>query len=236
MAYPAAPNPKLPRLFICEKSSNLWFLVDTASDVSVIPRTKVKFSSINQVDYALHAANGTQIQTYGLSARNVDINLPKKYNWTFVIADTTCAILGADFLQHFHLLPDLTKRRLFNGISLCSAPCSQKYTDICSVHLVTNITDPRIKELLHLYPALTRPPQYLQRPNHNVCHFIHTTGPPVHEKSRRLLPDIEREVRKQFREIVECRICSHLAAIGLHHWWSYQEKRYKISWRLPSIK
>ena len=117
-------------------------------------------------------------------------------------------ILGADFLKNFHLLPDLTEKRLYDGATLCSTRCKQSYSSVSSVNLVTDFSEAKINTLFEKFPTLLRPPQYKENPNHDVEHFIHTKGPPVHSKARRLRPDVELKVRHEFQSMVEKGICS----------------------------
>lgn len=64
----------------------------------------------------LYAANGTAIRTYGTKLVTVDFGLRRRLNWTFTVADVS-HILGADFLCHFNLLPDLRGRKLIDEIT-----------------------------------------------------------------------------------------------------------------------
>jgi hypothetical protein len=57
------------RLFVHNSSNNIEYLVDTSSEISVIPQKNLDKNSINP-DYTLFAANGTKIEIY--------LKLPKK--------------------------------------------------------------------------------------------------------------------------------------------------------------
>lgn len=66
-AVQPSANGKSLRLFVYDKLAKLWFLIDTGSDVSVIPvnverRHKGKPPTY---EYKLYAANGTRIGTHG---------------------------------------------------------------------------------------------------------------------------------------------------------------------------
>lgn len=52
-----------PRLFIHYRVTNLKFLIDTGSDVTVVPVTDE--ISIFSIDHKLFAANSSKIRTYG---------------------------------------------------------------------------------------------------------------------------------------------------------------------------
>ena len=213
VAHAAATTiSKSPRLFVYDKNTKLHFLVDSGSDVSILPKKYLGVSNKSFIfaDYTLNAANETPIATYGLSPLCIDIGLPKKFYWNFVIAEMEVPILGADFLQHYHLIPDLTKRRIYDGVNLTSTICAERQSNTPAVQLVKEIpTDPRIKDLLDKFPTLTRPPRYHEKPNHDVLHYIYTHGPPVHAKVRRLRPDISDRVKNQFDAMIDVGTCSH---------------------------
>ena len=52
------------RLFVRDKASGIWFLVDTVADICVFPR-RLTPGRLRKSDYVLSAANGTPIATYG---------------------------------------------------------------------------------------------------------------------------------------------------------------------------
>jgi hypothetical protein len=53
-------------------------------------------------------ADNSTIPTYGRCEFTLDIGLHRKFRWSFLIADVSQPILGADFLRHFQVLVDLT--------------------------------------------------------------------------------------------------------------------------------
>ncbi|GBM84476.1 hypothetical protein AVEN_192189-1 [Araneus ventricosus] len=99
------------RLVIHDRPSGLNFLVDTGADISVVPpsseeRCKPK-SLLN-----LLAANGTKINTYGTRNLSLNIGLRRIFSWSFIIADVSRPILGADFLTHYGIIIDLKSKCL----------------------------------------------------------------------------------------------------------------------------
>ena len=86
------------------------FLVDTGSIVSLLPFNTVNSDTDNSSNTTLFAANGSQIKTAG--KQNIELNINGKiYNWTFIIANVTNPILGADFLTHYNLLVDCKNKK-----------------------------------------------------------------------------------------------------------------------------
>ena len=94
------------RLFIKDKITGLKYLVDTDSEVSVLPSSRVSARCPSAIQ--LHAANGTTIRTYGQRLLNVKIGLRRQFPWVFLVGDVQQPILGADFLTNFSLQVDLS--------------------------------------------------------------------------------------------------------------------------------
>ncbi|XP_062540807.1 uncharacterized protein LOC134208874 [Armigeres subalbatus] len=102
------------RLKIADTITNRSFLIDTGADVSVIPRNSA-LGRVKPTTLKLFAANGTQIQVYGEALLKVSLGLRREFLWTFLIADVTTGIIGADFICHYDLLIDLKRHRLIGN-------------------------------------------------------------------------------------------------------------------------
>jgi len=63
----------------------------------------------------LSAANGMNIRMYGTARCKVDFEFPHAFVWNLMVADVSKPIIGADFHEYYHLLPDLKEKRLING-------------------------------------------------------------------------------------------------------------------------
>ena len=97
-------------LFVRDKVSGIRFL-DTGADICVFPR-RLTPGRLRKSDYVLSAANGTPIATYEARTMTLNLGLRQDFCWRFLVADVSKPILGADFLSHHNLLPDLTNCRL----------------------------------------------------------------------------------------------------------------------------
>lgn len=115
-------NNNSPRLFVTDRLSGQTFLIDTGSDVSVLPKSFLN-RKIVHIEYLLHAANSTSIRTYGTRELQLDFSLPKSYSWNFIIAEVQTPIIGADMMKAYHLIPDLTLGKLIDANSLSSVSC-----------------------------------------------------------------------------------------------------------------
>ena len=174
--------------------------------MTIVPKRFIKRPQI-PIRYDLTAANGTPIKATGIQELILDLGLPKPYTWNCVVADVDRPILGADFLGAAGILIDLQRRRLIDSLTLCSCECWSVPADQISVHSVTiqnKNFDERVRKLLHNYPSLSCPPQYMVQPKHEVVHHIDTRGPPVASKPRRLRPDVEKTVRKEIQNMLQC--------------------------------
>lgn len=193
------------RLCVTDVNSGLYFLVDTGANVSVLPVQKRLFSDNVSLDYKLYAANGTEIKTYGTKTLVLNFKLRRPYRWTFIIADVKQPILGADFLEHYKLLVDMSERKLVD-----------RTTSLCVIATIVTHSDPPIFtvdsehpyfELLQKYSDVTKPVSFREPSKHSVYHHIETTGPPVYARARPLQPDRYAKVKEEFRVMQEMGIC-----------------------------
>ena len=182
-------------MYVYDRSTGRRYLVDSGSEVSVLPSTVIN-TRLLKPGPELEAANGSSIRTYGRRVIPLYIN-GQRYEWNFVIANVTKAILGADFLRHHNLLVDLNGQRLLDTETYCSVPCTVSSSITTGL---THIADSNSAylNLLDEFPALTKPVFNQEKPSHGVEHIIPTTGPPVHARARRLPPDKLEVVKKEF--------------------------------------
>lgn len=204
------------RLFIFDKFSNNHFLIDTGSDLSIIPPTlkdknKQSHNSIN-----LYAANGSIIKTYGQKTITITLGLRRNFEWSFIIADVVKPIIGADFLTHFNLLVDLKSRKLIDAVTKLKTTCSIETVSRNEVNITTVKSDKsiffdnRYEKLLTDYHDLTIPTNYNDLNSENktgVFHHIETKGPPVYAVARRLSTERYKSAKQDFENMVKMGIC-----------------------------
>ena len=80
-----------------DKLSATRYLIDTGAGLSVLPPEDIDRPHKGK-GKNLRAANGSEIETYGERAVEMDFGLGRTYNWIFHVADVTTPILGIDFL------------------------------------------------------------------------------------------------------------------------------------------
>lgn len=91
------------------------FVVDTGAAVSVIPKQFLNGVIIHPTNNSIVAANGVKIECSGQAVITLALNnLRRDFTWTFLVAETTKALLGYDFLSHFELLVDCTNSKLID--------------------------------------------------------------------------------------------------------------------------
>ncbi|GFW40921.1 retrovirus-related Pol polyprotein from transposon 17.6 [Trichonephila clavipes] len=113
----AEPSKHTSRLFLLDRKSGQKFLIDSGSEICVIPPSPTMNKS-PQSNFSLFAANNTKIPAYGMVRKELNLGLRRPFIWTFIIADVSSPIIGADFLKHFNLLIDLKKKNLSNPSSI----------------------------------------------------------------------------------------------------------------------
>ena len=191
------------RLFITDRKSKLQFLVDSGSDISLLPASfkGCRLPSKN----ILYAANGTTIKTFGTKFLSLDFGLKRSFNFTFVIANVSKPILGVDFLDHFHLLVDVKNRKLIDPTTNTGNRGVVLPTRVPSVKTIvgTGVFD----ELIREYPEITQPRVENVNIKHDTVHYIKTFGPPVAAKVRRLSPVKLKAAKAEFDFMLKSGIC-----------------------------
>ncbi|GFX21960.1 retrovirus-related Pol polyprotein from transposon 17.6 [Trichonephila clavipes] len=165
----AEPSKHTSRLFLLDRKSGQKFLIDSGSEICVIPPSPTMNKS-PQSNFSLFAANNTKIPAYGMVRKELNLGLRRPFIWTFIIADVSSPIIGADFLKHFNLLIDLKKKD-------------------------ANIS---FKNILSEYPDLSNPSLISKSASHGTVHHIITTGPPVTARPRRQHPKLYDAVKVEF--------------------------------------
>lgn len=192
------------RLVLFDKTSSTRFLIDTGSDVSIIPASRSD-KQRGTIPFSLHAANGTKINTYASKFISIDLGLRRRFTWRFIVADVSGAIIGADLLAHFGLLVDLKRRQLIDGTTKLRSAGSLTPAVIHSVKAVDDRHPYR--DLLNDYREILVPSSIQHEVKHDVTHHIVTTGPPVASKARRMHPEREKAAQEEFQAMCEMGIC-----------------------------
>ncbi|GFS67965.1 hypothetical protein TNCV_1362091 [Trichonephila clavipes] len=141
----AEPSQHTSRLFLLDRKSGQKFLIDSGSEICVIPPSSTMNKS-PQSNFSLFAANNTKIPAYGMVRKELNLALRRPFIWTFIIADVSSPIIGADFLKHFNLIIDLKKK---SNPSLISKSASHG-----TVHHIITTGPPVTARPRRLHPKL----------------------------------------------------------------------------------
>lgn len=176
------------------------FLIDTGSDLCVLPR-RFLLEHKKPTDYILTAANGTVIKTYGRIKLHLQLGLRRDFAWNFVVADVDKPIIGADFISFYGLLVDCRNGRLLDSTTSLSTAGVVKACKSPSIKAISGNSE--YHKLLAQYPDLTKPAGITREVKHSTIHYIRTTaGPPVFCRPRRLAPDRLKVAKEQFDEML----------------------------------
>ncbi|UYV65211.1 hypothetical protein LAZ67_3003616 [Cordylochernes scorpioides] len=180
--------------------------------------------------YTLTAANNSPIKTYGERFLNLDLGLRRDFKWRFIIADTNKAILGADFMEHFGIIPDIKGKFIIDSLTKLRKRASITNFNSLSPKCSINSYEDKFLNILSHYPSLTKPPSYSTPVKHSVTHHITTKGQPTFSKPRRLNPEKFKIAKSEFEHMMELGLCKRgdgAWASPLH----LVPKKNSIDWR-----
>ncbi|GFT48347.1 hypothetical protein TNCV_4708931 [Trichonephila clavipes] len=189
------PSQHTSRLFSLDRKSGQKFLLDSGSEICVIPPSPTMNKS-PQSNFSLFAANNTKIPAYGMVRKELNLGLRRPFIWTFIITDVSSPIIGADFLKHFNLLIDLKKKRLVDVETSLFIPCV--FSNIVQPSILTVDANISFKNILSEYLDLSNPSLISKSASHGTVHHIITTGPLVTARPRRLHPKLYDAVKVEF--------------------------------------
>lgn len=204
-----SPSPFSSRLLLKDHISGLHFLIDTGSDLCIIPPTETDKRNKSNVSF-LYAANGTPIPTYGTRRMKLNFGLRREMTWPCTIADVTKPIIGADFLKQYGLLVDLKNRRLIDECTRVAAIGRMQQVNELEVHFTCiNPREPHFNDLLKEFVDITKPIEdaLKRKAEAGVFHYIETTGRPVTEKARRLPAGKYQQAKAEFDYMVQQGYC-----------------------------
>ena len=189
-------------LFLPDANSGRRFLIDTGAEVSVVPPSPNDRNN-KQDCSGLRAVNGSSIATFGTRSLTLDLGLRRVFRWIFVIAETSTPIIGADFLREYGLLVNMKHGKLLDMTTNLQIQGTISHVMSPSPSFSLQQSDTEYDALLAEFTSVTKPCLPPQPAKHTVTHHIHTKGPPVHARPRRLPPDRLRIARQEFEHMLE---------------------------------
>ncbi|GFT89449.1 transposon Tf2-11 polyprotein [Trichonephila clavipes] len=111
----AEPSKHTSRLFLLDHKSGQKFLIDSGSEICVLPPSPTMNKS-PQSKFSLFAANNTKIPAYGMVRKELNLGLRRPFIWTFIIADVSSPIIDANisFKNILSEYPDLSNPSLIS--------------------------------------------------------------------------------------------------------------------------
>lgn len=199
----SAPGHTSSRLlFVSDRNTNTHFLIDTGSEVSVLPPTSADRQHLHDA-LILTAVNNTNIRTYGRRSLTLNLGLRRTLSWIFIIADVKKPILGADFLQHYGLMVDMHRHKLTDTHTHLSVQGILSSDTSSQTSLCQKDSSNQYTALLAAFPTLTHMPTPDMPVLHDVTHHIETTGPPVSARPRRLPSDRLKLAKREFEHMLQ---------------------------------
>lgn len=130
----------------------------------------------------------------------------RDFRHSFLVADVTRPILGADFLNEFGLLVDIKNRRLIDPVTGFKVKTSEIFDSSCPTpkHFAV---ETRFTAILREFSHLTREPNFNNPVKHSVVHKIETKGQLPVAKARRLDPERLKAAKDEFQHMMNLGIC-----------------------------
>ena len=208
-------RPASPLLFVCDVNGRRY-LVDSGSEVSILPPVHPAQRLPESSAPLLRAANGTKIDVFAKHHRTeVDLGLGRVYMSYFFVADVPTPILGADFLREHGLIPDLKAACLRDGATYLSTPSCPPPNPPPSLAMHVCVeggpapTAPDGPDFAHLrqsplFASLVAPPgEFPTVTAPGVMHSIQTRGRPVYARARRLMPEKLGAAKRELDDLLD---------------------------------
>ena len=214
------------RLFyIRDKNSGLRFLVDTGGEISIIPVSGPPRMH-RATGYSLQAVNQSSIATFGTRPLTLNRGLRHPFQWIFIVADVTHAILG--FPAPLWPVCGHTEVTLHQHTNTAPGQWHAHHIHLCtSIHPIPS-QDPYSAVLVE-FPDILCSRGTDQPAQHTITHHICTTGPLVSARPRRLPLDCLRLVKEEFDHMLDLGIVQLLGITAPHG-------AKEVSWRLAPLR
>ena len=178
--------------------------MDTGASQSIIPH----HSFAPATGPHLITADGQPISAWGTRQQTLHIG-SFNFSFSFVLAAVAFPILSNDFLAAHHLLVDPAQPALIHWPSGRLLPLASPSSSPSSfLHSLPDLSPP-LQDLLQTFPTVFSSDLKNLSPHHGVQHHIHTTGPPVFAKARRLDPSCLQQAKAEFDKLEAAGIIRH---------------------------
>ena len=215
MSEPTASHSLKPSFAVTATLFNqpVRFLVDTGADISLLPKRYARYAFPFKIQ--LQAANGSEIKTYGSVLTSITIpNLHRNFSSSFIVADVTSPILGADFFQKHKILINVAKRSLIDTLTTLNVTLSQTKDTPPSIYHIHTECPHAILEVLRQNESVFD--IKAKRPKPTIQFSIETTAVPKPSKPYRLSPEKSKAAKEEIEKEIKLgrmvRSSSHYAS------------------------
>nr|CDS33867.1 gag pol polyprotein [Hymenolepis microstoma] len=187
-------------LYVFERNSKFRFLLDTGSEVSVIPRSAEK-RCLQAIGTSLLVTNNTKIPTYGQKFLDLDLGPCREFPFVFLIADVRKPIIGANFLSKFQLLISFRDSALHDNVTSLQLVCSTQTINFFGLNAILPTPNP-FSNILSEFPSIFHAQTEISESKYEVRHYIPTKGQPVFARARRLHLHKLRAAKQELQNMV----------------------------------
>ena len=201
-------NPTTASSFKLLDSDSGWnFLVDTGACKSFVPKPRKKVVNLTPYDGPnIVTANGQPLKVHGSIRLHLKL-ANKKYTWSFIVADVTLPILGADFLAAHRLAVDIAGQRLITKDEIKPRTVAAIKEPTSTPTQITDVLD----EFTDVFSADLAMRNKMAS-THSAIHRIKTSSAPLRSKFRRLSPEKLQIAKKVFQDLEKAGICQKAAS------------------------
>ena len=207
----ASPRPLVAALgkssshILClkDQASNEFFIIDTGSDYSIVKSNSFEIANYPSEQFLI-AANASKISTHGERTMNLKLSKNCTIKWTFLSAEISFNLIGADFLEQNNLVVDLHNHILINAKTKEKIHLTNKNLTV-EKPPVLFVADCKFTHILKEYPDLTRPRNRIIAERVPIEHQIHVDGYPCHARCRPMSAEklrwLEKEIEKYWTKM-----------------------------------
>ena len=187
-------------------AATVEFIVDTGASISIIPRHILNTVTLNPTPVRITSATGENIVCHGETYAEVIIPQSNRaFKWNFVIANTTHALLGLDFLAENNLIVDCKNGKLIDPLTKKSSKLHQMTGKVLNMNINKFNVPELVQDIIDKYPEVVTPrkgPKPIA--DQKVFHFIDRGNQqPVFCKRRLLPPDKLIAAQNEFKQLME---------------------------------
>ena len=191
-------------LCLKDQASNEFFISDIGSDYSIVKSNSFEIANYPSEQFLI-ATNASKISTHGERTMNLKHCKNCTIKWTFLSAEISYNLIGADFVNQNNLVVVLHNHILINAKTKEKIHLTNKNLAV-EKPPVLFVADCKFTHILKEYPDLTRPCNRSIAKRVPMEHQIQVNGDPCHARCRPISAEklrwLERKIEKLLDEDV----------------------------------